>query len=294
MAYLLILPTSLYIALGDQGIEQFDISDPSKPQRLRHIGHSARALAPHKDGLVFYSMIDQELVIGSLDDAVVASDSSINNSTEIKRQLEEIPTLIKVINKQIFLMTTSITESFINIIDLETLTSLERFSLQRDYGQFATAMINDIFFADGLLHLIVSPPLPLVHVLDLSAEDFQLINKRDFETFSLLRKDNKIVTRLEGVMSLYENLESVPELCIDTFLQSCLEAPDTRLAEVVMPETVKLIYYEQTFGTLANNPAQAVMQLIEASGYLQRFQLSQDTKYSFFASEAYGFSVIKH
>ena len=67
------------------------------------------------------------------------------------------------------------------------------------------------------------------------------------------------------------------------------------LFEVPMPENVNLTYLGDDFQALAANPLSAGgNSWNKVHDYYKRFQFSADNRYSFFASDRYGFSVLKH
>ncbi len=267
---LVLVGDSLYLSLGTQGVERVDVSDPAKPALIAWIDHPADAMVS-KDGTVFFhAKVDQDIIFGAIEGNEV-------KNTWSERLPTHTPLLLKIVDGKLLAVSTTFTESFVHVIEPDTLELIAKFNLQKDYSVPPTSLVNDIFFWNDEVHVVISPPYQGLVIGSISPNDYALLGTSYFPLFSLVMKNDVTVYRLNGVMRIYENMNY-----------------QSYLYEVVMPEDVKLIYFDDDFDSLNDNPSSMVGKLIDNSGYLKRFQLSKDNKYSYFASDRYGFSVISH
>jgi len=268
---LTLLDSKVFLSLGLQGIEIVDVKDPTKPVFADLIKQTATALA--NDGnKVFYVGTDaDDMLVGSI------HNGAIDHTYQVYLP-QDVPWLFKVVADKLTVVSTNLTESSIWVFDTQTLELLFTKNLQDDYDLPNLTRINDIFFGRGQTQIVLDWPQYGLFLLTVESDDYSQVGRSDeFVEYSLIDKNNISVIRSRGEMRMYEAMDY-----------------KNPVSTIKVPDDVQLIYFENVFKTLTENPDVAVMKMFSSTGYLKRFQLSANNRYSFFASDKYGFSVLDH
>lgn len=281
---------SLYLALGDKGIERLDISDPKRLESVALIDHPANKLLAYNGRLYLVTKIADDIVFAMLDkdvskDSIDSTDNSDSkDGISISQRLflpEHRATVFKAVNQKLMVCTTTVLESRLIVLDPQTLVVQQSISLQDDLDLLPGIYPIDLFYANNEIQMSASLIAANVYLFSINPQDYSLLGKTDERIFSLVSKNDMMVMRSDSYMFLVD-----PEGPVDA------DGFAVWFRKVLMPEEVKLQYQEDVLGDVSTNSADAWAKKGAALDYLKRFQLSDDFNFAFFASDRFGFSII--
>lgn len=287
----------LYIALGDAGIEKVDIANITQPQLAHYFAaYPAYKLSAGPDRVYFHAIDQGELLV-----AAINTDNTIDSIHIDDDYARQMTTLLKVLNGRIYSVTTAVTSTYITIFAADSLLKIGKYSLTQDYEQAELSVLTELFIHNRvnnttdivevedreILYLIIDPlltkntatgPVKPKFIVEVDLDNYALLAQSEANFFSLIEKYDVQVGRADGIMKIHHDFD--------------FDDKDSTI--VPMPEHVKMFYFDDTAAAeLQENPLSAINS-INSAPFQKRFQITRDERYSFFASDEYGFNIIKN